>query len=220
MGANSDQLSSQCCKSTAPSCPTPPVAYPWTHPPDCTPFTPHTFYVIQFFLGKQPNRDDIVTLDLFLGSDTMLTLLAWFEESSKLCTISWIWKKVEILLASKSGFHKEYSQWFKNWDLRTQKLKKQYFFTIKKQFIYHICVQTSSGLLNPHPRLHLAGCQCWILFYALLHEVQSGNRQLAGMTTPLLRLSYGVILIFSGLAGSVGFYSNFFFMRSKVATDS
>jgi hypothetical protein len=48
---------------------------------------------------------------------------------------------------------------------------------------------------------------------------QDGNRQLVGMTTLLLPLSYGVILIFSWLAVSVGFLSNFFFIRSKVATD-
>jgi hypothetical protein len=40
------------------------------------------------------------------------------------------------------------------------------------------------------------------------------------MITPLLPLSYVIILIFSWLAVSVGFFSNFFFMRSKVATDS
>jgi hypothetical protein len=40
------------------------------------------------------------------------------------------------------------------------------------------------------------------------------------MTTPLLPLSYGVILIFSWLALGVEFFSNFFFMRSEVATDS
>jgi hypothetical protein len=51
------------------------------------------------------------------------------------------------------------------------------------------------------------------------HEVQGGNKQLAEMTTSLLPLSYGVILIFKWLAVSVGFFSTFF-MRSKVATDS
>ncbi len=38
---------------------------------------------------------------------------------------------------------------------------------------------------------YLAGCQCWILLQLLLHEVHGGNRQLAGMTTPFLPLSYG-----------------------------
>jgi uncharacterized membrane protein (DUF106 family) len=78
----------------------------------------------------------------------------------------------------------------------------------------------SSAELCDHPHLHLAGCQCWILLQLLLHEVQSDNRQLAGMTTPLLLLSYVIILIFSWLAVSVGFFFSFFFMRSKVATDS
>jgi hypothetical protein len=40
------------------------------------------------------------------------------------------------------------------------------------------------------------------------------------ITTPLLPLSYRVILIFSWLALGVEFFSNFFFVRPEVATNS